>query len=192
MLKLPKTYFLNPDVVFLSKDLLGKVLYTHIDNQLTGGIITETEAYAGSSDKASHAYNNRRTERTEVMFAEGGVAYVYLCYGIHHLFNIVTNQKDIPHAILVRAIKPIEGLDIILKRRNKKAIDKTLASGPGTVAQCLGLNRVDTGTSLTGDKIWVEDQGIKINESDIIVGPRIGVEYAKEDALLPYRFRVFL
>ena len=105
--KLKKDFYLQEDVMAISKQLLGKYLFTNINNRVTAGIITETEAYAGITDKASHAYNNRRTKRTEVMFAAGGVCYVYLCYGIHHLFNIVTNQKDVPHAILIRAITPM-------------------------------------------------------------------------------------
>src|ERR1017187_7820728 len=127
-MKLKREFYLREDVVQIAKELLGKVLFTNIGGKITAGIITETEAYAGITDKASHAYNNRRTPRTETMYAEGGVAYVYLCYGIHHLFNVVTAQKDTPHAVLIRAIKPIEGIPAILKRRNKTKIDKTIAA----------------------------------------------------------------
>ncbi|PCH69183.1 MAG: 3-methyladenine DNA glycosylase [Bacteroidetes bacterium] len=188
MVKLGKDFYLQGEVVSIAKQLLGKALCTKFNGVLTAGIITETEAYAGTTDKASHAYFGRRTKRTEVMFAEGGVAYIYLCYGIHHLFNIVTNQKDIPHAILIRAIQPKEGIDLILKRRNKKTLDKAISAGPGTVSQALGIKTTQTGTSLLGSKIWLQDLGIKIPEKDITVGPRIGVDYAKEDSLLPYRF----
>lgn len=189
MNKIPKEYFLDNDVVSISKNLLGKTLCSNITGVITTGIITETEAYAGITDKASHAYNNRRTARTEIMFAEGGVAYVYLCYGIHHLFNIVTNKKGIPHAILIRAIKPIQGIETILKRRKKEKLHKNISSGPGTVSQSLGITTALSGTVLTGNIIWIEDHGISINEKDIIAGPRIGVDYAGEDAFLPYRFR---
>ncbi len=192
MSKLTKDFYLRDDVVQISKDLLGKYLFTKIDNQITAGIITETEAYAGASDKASHAYNNRRTNRTEIMFAEGGTSYVYLCYGIHHLFNVVTNIKDIPHAVLVRAIKPIEGVDFILKRRNAIQIHNKIASGPGTVSQALGILTKHSGLDLTGNKIWVEDKGIKVMKKEIIAGSRIGVAYAEEDAKLLYRFNVNL
>jgi DNA-3-methyladenine glycosylase len=197
--KLEKDFYLDEDVVKLAKDLLGKFLCTRIDGKLTSGIITETEAYAGAIDKASHAYGNRRTNRTEIMFAEGGVSYVYLCYGIHHLFNIVTNFRDTPHAVLVRAIKPVDGLAEILKRRNILT-DKTpaeliesdkknkIAGGPGTVSQALGIRTTHTGLDLTGNVIWIEDRGLKIPKKDIIAGPRIGVDYAGEDAKLPYRF----
>lgn len=188
MAKISKDYYLNPDVVFLSKDLIGKILITRFNNKLTSGIITETEAYAGIKDKASHAYGGKRTTRTEVMYAEGGVSYVYLCYGIHHLFNIVTNKKDVPHAILIRAIKPLKGLDTILQRRNQKIIQKNTASGPGTVSQALGIRTMHSGVSLEKNVIWLEDDNIKIPEENISCGPRIGVDYAQEDAKLPYRF----
>ncbi len=184
--KLPKDYFLHPDVVYLSKDLLGKVLCTNINGEYTSGIITETEAYAGVEDKASHAYGGRFTERTKTMYEEGGVSYVYLCYGIHHLFNIVTNKKGIPHAVLIRAVEPLDGLDIILKRRNASKNNKKLLIGPGKVSQGLGITTRLNNIPLTGNVIWLEDRGIKPGK--IQTGKRIGVEYAGEDASLPYRF----
>lgn len=180
-------YYLNDDVVFLAKDLIGKTLCTRINNKLTCGVITETEAYAGVTDKASHAYGDRRTNRTEIMYSKGGVSYVYLCYGIHRLFNIVTNQKDVPHAILIRAIYPTKGIDEILKRRGAK-LSNNLCIGPGKVSQALGINLLHNNLSLTGREIWLQDDKIKINKKDINVGPRIGVDYAGEDARLPYRF----
>ncbi|MBC7485888.1 MAG: DNA-3-methyladenine glycosylase [Cytophagaceae bacterium] len=180
-------YYLNKDVLFLAEDLIGKTLCTNINNIFTCGIITETEAYAGVNDKASHAYNDRRTNRTEIMYSKGGVSYVYLCYGIHHLFNIVTNAKDIPHAILIRAIYPSIGIEEIEERRGRK-LSKNLCVGPGKVSQALGINLLHNNLSLTGKEIWVQDDGVKINPSDIQVGPRIGVDYAEEDAKLPYRF----
>lgn len=197
-MKIEKDFYLSEDVVQISKDLLGKYLFTKIDGKLTAGIITETEAYAGAIDKASHAYNNRRTNRTEIMFADGGLSYVYLCYGIHHLFNVVTNFKEVPHAVLVRAIQPAAGLKTILERRNiitkqdiekhKKNNYKKLAGGPGTVSQALGIKTKHTGLDLTGNVIWIEDKGIVVPPKSIIAGPRIGVDYAGEDAKLPYRF----
>ena len=197
-MKLEKDFYLREDVVGIGRELLGKYLFTKIDGKLTAGIITETEAYAGETDKASHAYNGRRTNRTEIMFAEGGRSYVYLCYGIHHLFNIVTNYKNTPHAVLVRAIKPVEGMKTILQRRNleptKDIIEqvlsgkKKIAGGPGTVSQALGIQTIHTGLDLTQNKIWIEDKGILVKPKDIVAGPRIGVDYAGEDAKLPYRF----
>ena len=188
MPKLTRDFYLRDDVVQISKELLGKHLFTKFDGKLTGGIITETEAYSGITDKASHAYGNRRTSRTEVMYHEGGVAYIYLCYGIHSLFNIVTNKKNIPDAVLIRAIKPTVGINIMMKRRNKKTNE--LISGPGTVAQSLGMKTIYSGINLCGSKIWLEDNGINTASGKIITSTRIGVAYAEEDALLPYRFQL--
>lgn len=184
---LKASYYLNPDVVLLAKDLIGKTLCTHIDNALTCGIITETEAYAGVTDKASHAYGGRRTSRTETMYSQGGVCYVYLCYGIHRLFNIVTNSEDIPHAILIRSIYPTKGIEEMVKRRGQKLSDR-LCVGPGKVSQALGIGLLHNSLSVTGKEIWLQDDHVTIKESDIQVGPRIGVDYAGEDANLPYRF----
>ncbi|MBL7920476.1 MAG: DNA-3-methyladenine glycosylase [Bacteroidia bacterium] len=184
---LKASYYLNKDVVFLAKDLIGKTLCTLINGKLTCGIITETEAYAGVIDKASHSYGGRRTNRTETMYSKGGVSYVYLCYGIHRLFNIVTNDKDIPHAILIRAIYPTKGIEEIVKRRGVK-FSNNLCVGPGKVSQALGINLLHNNLSLTGKEIWLQDDKINIKENDIQVGPRIGIDYAGEDAKLPYRF----
>lgn len=118
--KLSKDFYLRSNVIQVSKELLGKFLITNIDGIKTGGMITEVEAYNGIIDKASHSFGGRRTARTETMFASGGVAYVYLCYGIHHLFNVVTNEKNIPQAVLIRAIEPSIGIEEMLKRRKRK------------------------------------------------------------------------
>jgi len=185
---LKASYYLNSDVVFLARDLIGKTLCTNINNKLTCGIITETEAYAGVDDKASHAYGGRRTARTETMYSKGGVSYVYLCYGIHKLFNIVTNKEGIPHAILIRAIYPTAGLEEILKRRHAEKLTKNLCVGPGKVTEALGINLLHNNVSLNGEEIWLRDDNIKINKNDIQTGPRIGVDYAGFDATLPYRF----
>ncbi len=171
----------------MAKDLIGKTLCTRINNKLTCGVITETEAYAGVTDKASHAFGGKRTNRTETMYCKGGVSYVYLCYGIHRLFNIVSNDKDIPHAILIRAIYPTKGIDEIVKRRGLK-FSKNLCVGPGKVSQALGIDLLHNNLSLAGKQIWLQDDKLKIKESDIQVGPRIGIDYAGEDAKLPYRF----
>jgi DNA-3-methyladenine glycosylase len=189
-MKLPKTYYQNPDVLFIGKDLLGKVLFTQIDGQIAGGIITETEAYAGITDKASHAYNNKRTPRTETMYMDGGIAYVYLIYGMYHLFNVVTNQKDIPHAVLIRAIKPYKNENLILKRRGASKYHKKLLNGPGKVSKGLGIDQSFNKADLQGTKVWIEDKGIILPKNTIQTTPRIGIDYAEEDALLPYRFVV--
>ncbi len=193
MPKLKHDFFLQEDVLQISKDLLGKCITTNIQNHQTQGLIVETEAYAGVTDKASHAYNGRRTARTETMYQEGGIAYIYLCYGMHHLLNVVTNVTNVPHAVLIRAIQPMQGIDEIKRRRNLSNNDtklKNICPGPGTVSQGLGLTIENDGESFMGNKIWIEESDISISEEDIIAGTRIGVDYAEEDALLPYRFRV--
>ena len=187
--KLKSEFYLRPDVLQITEELMGKFLVTNFDGVKTSGMIVEAEAYNGPIDKASHAYNNRRTKRNEVMYAEGGVAYVYLCYGIHHLFNVVTNNKGITHAILIRAIIPTDGIDTILYRRKQK-LNKKTADGPGTLSTALGIKTEHSGLPLTGNKIWIEDRGIKFSKKDVITSPRIGVDYAGEDAKLPYRFRL--
>ena len=189
MNKLDKAFFTRDDVVTIARELLGKVLCTRIDGRLTEAVITETEAYAGVGDRASHAYGGRRTQRTEPMYCQGGTAYVYLCYGIHHLFNVVTSIKDDPQAVLVRAGSPVAGIDDMLERRRKDAIDRNLLAGPGSLACALGIRTGLSGTSLLGRKVWIEDQKIHVSTDTIVVGPRIGVDYAGEDAARPYRFR---
>lgn len=183
---LSKAYFEYHNVVLLAKDLIGKELNTYIEGVRTSGIITETEAYAGKGDKACHAHLGRFTERTKVMYESGGIAYVYLCYGIHHLFNIVTNTQGNADAILIRAIEPTQGLDIMQKRRGKSKIDKTLTSGPGNLTKALGISKSHNTVSLTGDDIWINDIGHQT--SDIVETKRVGIDYAEEDASLPWRF----
>jgi DNA-3-methyladenine glycosylase len=187
-LKLQFSYYLNQDVIFLAKDLLGKVLYTSINGEITAGIIVETEAYFGMQDKASHAYGGRRTNRTETLYGEGGISYVYLCYGIHYLFNIVSSVKDEPHAVLIRAVEPLLGKEIMERRRNMPATKAAISSGPGSAAKALGIDRSFNEKDLTGEEIWIEDHGIRYTDNDIAATPRVGVGYAQEDALLPWRF----
>lgn len=188
MAKLKRSYYEQEDVVAIAKDLIGKTICTKIGGKVTCGMITETEAYAGVADQASHAYGGRRTKRNEVMYGHAGKSYVYLCYGLHHLFNIVTNKADIPHAVLIRAIKPTRGIATILRRRRQPALAKNTAGGPGTVSQALGISTLLNGVDLSGSQIWIEDSELKIPEDKIIAGPRIGIDYAGEDAKLPYRF----
>jgi DNA-3-methyladenine glycosylase len=186
--KLGYSFYKRSDVAKIAHELLGKILITNFNNQLTSGRIVETEAYAGVVDKASHAYNNRRTNRTEIMYKDAGNAYVYLCYGIHHLFNVITNVEDIPHAILIRALEPLGGIDIMLKRTGKIKLDYTLTKGPGNVSKALGLFTHHTGTNLSGNEIFIGDDGFKVSAKNILITKRIGVDYAAEDAELPYRF----
>lgn len=187
---LPESFYTRKDVVKIAKELLGKVLVTNFDGILTSGMIVETEAYAGVGDKASHASGGRRTNRTEIMYARGGTAYVYLCYGIHHLFNVVTNVEDVPHAVLIRGLEPLEGIDMMLVRRAKEELTPSLTAGPGALSVAMGIYTNHSGDTLYGPDIWIEDRGIKLSSKDIVTGTRVGVAYAQEDALLPYRFSV--
>ncbi|QQR94302.1 MAG: DNA-3-methyladenine glycosylase [Bacteroidota bacterium] len=190
MSKLLQSFYLQESAVKVARQLLGKELCTKINGKLTSGIITETEAYMGIDDKASHAWNNRRTQRTEIMYCQGGVAYVYLCYGIHSLFNVVTNIQDVPHAVLIRSIFPKRGFELIKKRRPVNKPLKQIASGPGMVSQALGIDCSMTGTSLLGNKIWIENNDLQLTEKQITTTVRIGVDYAGNDAMLPYRFLI--
>lgn len=185
---LNENFYTRKDVVKIAKQLLGKIIVTYFDEQLTAARITETEAYNGAVDKASHAYNNRRTKRTEIMYSSGGAAYVYLCYGIHHLFNVVTNMKDVPHAILIRAAQPLIGIDVMLQRTHKKKLDATLTSGPGNISKALGIYTHHTGIDLHSENFFIAEDGYKLSKNKMIISKRIGVDYAAEDALLPYRF----
>ncbi|MBF9251860.1 DNA-3-methyladenine glycosylase [Pontibacter sp. 172403-2] len=187
-MKLPKSFYTRPDVVQIAQELLGKYIYTCVDGMLTGGMIVETEAYSGQNDRACHAHLDRRTQRTEIMYHEGGVAYVYLVYGIYYLFNIITNQKDKADAVLVRAIAPETGVAEMLLRRNMVSIKPNLTAGPGVLSIALGINKKLYGADLSGNVVWLEDKGTSIAPESIAAGPRIGVDYAGEDALLPWRF----
>jgi len=187
---LQHSFYDRSNVTVIARELLGKILITSFDNEITAGRIVETEAYNGAVDRASHAYGNRRTNRTEVMFGKPGTAYVYLCYGIHHLFNVVTNKKEIPHAILIRAVEPTEGISIMQDRTRKKVLDNTLTRGPGNVSKALGIFTYHSGLDLVTSDIRIVDDGFQYKKKEIAVTTRIGVDYAGPDALLPYRFIV--
>jgi len=188
MKKLTAKFYDRTDVLTIAQELLGKVIVTKFDGVLTTARIVETEAYRGVVDKASHAYGGRRTARTEVMFGSAGNAYVYMCYGIHYLFNIVTNKKDIPEAVLIRAAEPLEGIATMLKRTGKAKADFTLTRGPGNVSKALGIDKVHTGYSLNSEEFYLADDGYVVEK--MVATPRIGVDYAGADALLDYRFYV--
>ena len=189
-MKLAKSFYLDSDVVSLSKQLLGKYLFTSINGFLTGGYIVETEAYNGIVDKASHAFGGKRTPRTEIMYKVGGIAYIYLCYGIHEMLNVVVSPENEPRAILIRAIEPITGVDIMLERKGMTALKPNVTAGPGSVAKALGIDRKLNGISLQSGQLWIEDRGLTFTDDQIAAVPRVGVAYAQEDALLPYRFYV--
>lgn len=186
--KLHSDFYLGKDVLHIGRELLGKILVTNIDGKLTSARIVETESYIAVTDKASHSYNGRRTQRNEHMYARGGVSYVYICYGLHHLFNVVTNEKDIPDAVLIRAAEPLNGIDIMLERTAKKKLDNSLTKGPGNMSKALGINKFHSGINLFGDEIYLVDDGFMLPANEIGVSKRIGIDGAGEDALLPYRF----
>lgn len=183
-------FYRRTDVVQVARDLLGMVLVTERDGLRTALRITETEAYQGPDDRASHAFGNRRTNRTEVMFKSGGHAYVYLVYGMHHLFNVVTGQAEVPHAVLIRAGEPLEGLDTMLARRGADRLTPALTTGPGALSQALGITTAWTGQSLVDidSPVWLEDRGLTVPDDRIAAGPRIGIDYAQEWVHTPWRF----
>ena len=189
-MKLPEEFYRREDVLQVSRELLGKYLFTSIDGETTGGMIVETEAYRGPEDRASHAWNGRFTSRTRVMYQAGGLAYVYLCYGIHYLFNVVTAVEGVPHAVLVRAIEPLAGIGKQLERRKMALLHPRITAGPGALCMALGINKELNGVSLLSDSIWIEERGTVIESKDIVAGPRVGVAYAGEHALLPWRFSI--
>lgn len=190
MHKLPLSFYRQANVVAVARGLLGQVLHTvDVDGAHTAGTIVETEAYAGPNDRACHAYGHRRTARTETMYCAGGVAYVYLCYGIHHMLNVVTHQAEEPYAVLIRAITPLIGLDHMLQRRGMQQPLPRLTAGPGALSAALGINRADDGADLRGTRIWIE-KAQPIAASSIVCSPRVGVGYAGPHAQWPYRFRI--
>ena len=188
---LPPSYYTSADVLVLARDLLGKQIVSHVDGQLTSGIIVETEAYRAPEDRGSHAFGNKRTQRTSTMFDEGGLSYIYLCYGIHHLLNIVVGPKDVAHAILIRAIEPIDGREHIHERRKQSSIIQC-TNGPGKLSAALGITTSLNHQPFYKDTSLVQlfDIGHSYADSAIIESPRVGIAYAKEWANKPWRFRV--
>ena len=187
--KLPQSFYLGTDVVKIAQRLIGKHLWTNFDNKLTTGLIVEVEAYCGASDRACHAYPNKITPRTKIMYEQGGVAYVYLVYGMHHLFNIVTNVAGSADAVLIRAIEPVTGEEIMKDRRRRHQSNRLLTGGPARLTRALGITIDHNKKSLMGDDIWLTE-GKRYTTNEIIASPRIGVEYAGDDALLPWRFHI--
>ncbi|HYF68523.1 MAG TPA: DNA-3-methyladenine glycosylase [Ohtaekwangia sp.] len=186
-MKLSKSFYERANVVKIASDLIGKALFTRIGNCITGGIIVETEAYSWK-ERGCHAFQKRKTERNAIMFGEGGYSYVYLCYGMHHLFNVVTNKNDIPEAVLIRAIEPRVGIEEMKLRRGVKVNGFQLTSGPGKLTRALGIDRKLNAKNLLDDEVWIEDIGERVPASRILASPRIGIDYAGEDAALPWRF----
>ena len=189
MEKLSLSFYQRNDVVTIAKELIGKIIVTGTHNNITSGRIVETEAYVAHIDKASHAYNGKRTVRNEAMYAAAGSVYVYICYGMHNMLNIVTNDKDVPDAVLIRALEPISGIEIMLARTNKKVLDNTLTKGPGNVAKAMGISKYFSGKSLE-DEINIFQDEDAYQQNEIGISKRIGIDSAGLDSLLPYRFFV--
>ena len=184
---LPESFYQKDDVVAIARSLIGKGLCSFIEGKFTRGMIVETEAYDGLKDRACHSYGGKRTQRTEVMYDKGGICYIYLCYGMHHLFNIVTNKKGRADAVLIRAIHPTDGEALMLKRRSMKKIIPALTAGPARFSQAMGLSIKYNGYNLTEKPIYL-DKGYSIPARKIQSAPRVGIDYAGQDAFLPWRF----
>ncbi|HEY0426724.1 MAG TPA: DNA-3-methyladenine glycosylase [Pyrinomonadaceae bacterium] len=195
MKKLPREFYLHPDTLEIAKDLLGKLLVVpNAAGERVSGMIVETEAYLGAIDKAAHSYKNRRTPRTETMFAEGGTAYIFFIYGMYFQFNVVVGKVDTPHAVLIRAVEPIEKIETMRERRlaknpNSKIIDKNLTSGPGKLCIALGIDKSFNNADLLGEKVWLEAFNT-FSTDQIVCGKRIGIDYAEEYAEKSWRFWV--
>lgn len=190
MNKLTIDFYNRKDVVRIARELLGKIVVTNLDGKVTSGRIVETEAYMGITDKASHSWRGKRTARNEHMYSQAATCYVYICYGLHQMLNVVTNEKEIPDAVLIRAVEPLEGIDTMLKRTGKKNQDGTLTKGPGNVGRALGIYKIHSGINLLGEIIYIASDDFAIDEKQIGSSPRIGVANAGADALLPYRFYI--
>lgn len=187
-MKLPHEFYTRQETLQIAQDLLGKTLVVPTETgERVSAIIVETEAYLGEIDKAAHSYKNRRTKRTETMFAVGGTVYIFFIYGMYYQFNIVVGEKDVPHAILIRGVQPLENIETMRERRGKKMPDKNLTSGPGKLCIALDIDKRFNGADITGDKIWLED-GREISIKEIAYGKRIGIDYAEEFSENPWRF----
>ncbi|MFV0388954.1 MAG: DNA-3-methyladenine glycosylase [Pyrinomonadaceae bacterium] len=185
--KLARKFYTCSDTVLIARELLGKLLVVpDFDGKRVSGIIAETEAYLGLEDKAAHSHLGRRTKRTEIMYAKGGVAYVFFVYGMYFQFNVVTGDEGSPHAILIRAVEPCEGIDIMRKRRGTMP-DKNLTSGPGKLAIAFGIDKSFNGADLCGERVWIEESANQ-TPAEIVCGSRVGIDYAEEWAEKPLRF----
>ncbi len=188
--KLPREFYTRHDILVIARELLGKLLVVPAaDGSRVSGFIVETEAYIAPEDKASHAYNFRRTQRNESSYSIGGAVYVFFIYGMYFQFNVVTNVIDVPHVVLIRALEPFEGVEIMRERR-KTANDKNLTSGPGKLCIALGIDRNLNNEDLLGEKIWIEESDFKVSGKNVMSGKRIGIDYAEEFAEKPWRFWV--
>jgi DNA-3-methyladenine glycosylase len=188
-MKLTESFYQRTNVVKVARELLGKSLFTQVSGVVTGGMIVETEAYSWK-EKGCHAFGGKKTLRNQIMFDTGGHAYVYLCYGMHNLFNVVTNVEGTADAVLIRAIEPTVGLEEMQERRGVLKSQFHLTSGPGKLTKALGIDRAFNGKYLLNHDVWIEDTGMVLKNKLIEVSKRIGIDYAGNDADLPWRFTV--
>lgn len=188
-MRLSESFYERTNVVKIARELLGKSLFTKVSGVVTGGLIVETEAYSWK-ERGCHAYGGKQTPRNKIMFYRGGHAYVYLCYGMHNMFNVVTNRMGTADAVLIRAIEPIEGLKEMQLRRGKLQSPFHLTSGPGKLTKAMGIDRTFNGKFLLNRDVWIEDIGEVVKGNSIVASERIGIDYAGEDAKLPWRFTV--
>lgn len=184
-MKLTEAFYQRSNVVTIAKELLGKQLVSRVEGRVTAGIIVETEAYSWK-ERGCHAYGAKKTARNSTMFEKGGCCYVYLCYGMYNLFNVVTNVEEKAEAVLIRALEPSLGIEIMRERRQVKN-DQQLTSGPGKLTEALGITRKHNGQWLQDDEVWIEEKNL-VSSKQRITAKRIGIDYAGEDADLPWRF----
>ncbi len=188
MTKLPLSFYDRNDVTLIARELLGKILVSEVNGEFTSGRIVETEAYVALTDRASHSFGGKRTLRNEHMYSAPGTAYIYICYGMHQMMNVVTNKINVPDAILIRAVEPLQGIEIMMNRTGKKKTDLTITRGPGNVGKALGISKLFSGANLRNNLIYICTDGYIPSPATIGISKRIGVEGAGKDAELPYRF----
>jgi DNA-3-methyladenine glycosylase len=188
---LPLEFYQRPDVLTIARELLGKHVCTRIDGELTTGRIVETEAYRHEGDPSITLHLQRKARQAQALYQPGGHAYLYTVYRVHTLFNLTVNDDAHPDAVLIRAIEPLEGVEIMLRRRGLAKLARNLTAGPGVLSQALGLTPALNGELLTGPQIWLEDASEIIDSENITASSRVGLEYAGEEAVaLPWRFRL--
>lgn len=190
MKKIPLSFYSRKNVVQIAHELLGKIVVTNFESVITSGRIVETEAYIAITDKASHSFGGRRTARNEHMYSPPGTAYIYVCYGMHQMLNVVTNNEGIPDAVLIRAVEPIDGIETMARRIGKNFLDISITRGPGNLGKALGINKQHSGFSLLANEIYLMDDGFPVAKNEIGISRRTGVQSAGDDGLLPYRFYI--
>lgn len=181
-MKLPREFYLR-DGLTVARELIGKKLVTNLRGGLTSGIIVETEAYMGAIDAAAHSYKGK-TERTKIFYGAGGFVYVYLIYGVHICTNVVANVADVPEAVLIRALEPVDGVELMKRRRGVKNL-RGLCSGPGKLSKALGVTKDFYGADLCGEEIYIEPTDFR---ADVTATKRINVDYAGVAADYLWRF----